>query len=77
MAMARDGLLPRFFAKVHKKTHVPVNGTVISGCIATLMAFTMNVDQLAGMVIFLAQSPLLLLKIVKEIYVISLGKHDK
>ncbi|CAM6091494.1 unnamed protein product [Calypogeia fissa] len=50
MAMARDGLLPRFFARISKATHVPVNGTVMTGMVATLMSFAMNVDQLAGMV---------------------------
>ncbi|KAL3699086.1 hypothetical protein R1sor_017108 [Riccia sorocarpa] len=50
MAMARDGLLPRFFARINKATKVPVNGTLVAGFVASLMAFSMNVDQLAGMV---------------------------
>ncbi|KAG6541155.1 hypothetical protein Mapa_017452 [Marchantia paleacea] len=50
MAMARDGLLPKFFSRVNKTTKVPVNGTLISGLAASIMAFSMDVDQLAGMV---------------------------
>lgn len=58
MAMARDGLLPRFFSKIHKKTLVPVNGTLVTGSAAALMSFGMNVDQLAGMVISLKDESL-------------------
>uniref|UniRef100_A0A7I4FAX4 Cationic amino acid transporter C-terminal domain-containing protein n=1 Tax=Physcomitrium patens TaxID=3218 RepID=A0A7I4FAX4_PHYPA len=50
MAMARDGLLPPFFSTVHPKTSVPVNGTLLTGAIAALMAFLMNVDELSGLV---------------------------
>jgi cationic amino acid transporter 1 len=50
MAMARDGLLPPFFSSVHPKTAVPVNGTVLAGFVAALMAFMMDVDQLSGLV---------------------------
>lgn len=55
MAMARDGLLPKFFSRVNKTTKVPVNGTLISGLAASIMAFSMDVDQLAGMVQILLQ----------------------
>ncbi|CAK9881907.1 unnamed protein product [Sphagnum jensenii] len=50
MAMARDGLIPPFFSILHPITTVPVNGTLITGMVAALMAFSMNVDQLSGMV---------------------------
>lgn len=50
MAMARDGLLPPFFSTVHPKTSVPVNGTILAGAVAAIMAFMMNVDELSGMV---------------------------
>ncbi|XP_010677773.1 cationic amino acid transporter 2, vacuolar isoform X2 [Beta vulgaris subsp. vulgaris] len=50
MAMARDGLLPSFFSDVSKKTQVPVKSTVIAGIVAALLAFFMDVSQLAGMV---------------------------
>lgn len=52
MAMSRDGLLPSFFSDVNKKTQVPVNSTVITGIVAALLSFSMDVSQLAGMVSF-------------------------
>lgn len=50
MAMARDGLLPSFFSDVNEHTQVPVKGTIISGVIAAILAFFMDVSQLSGMV---------------------------
>lgn len=50
MAMARDGLLPSFFADINRHTQVPVNSTVITGVLAAALAFFMDVSQLAGMV---------------------------
>ncbi|KAG9130682.1 hypothetical protein Leryth_018078 [Lithospermum erythrorhizon] len=50
MAMARDGLLPSFFSDVSNRTKVPVKGTVTTGFLAAMLAFFMDVDQLAGMV---------------------------
>ena len=50
MAMARDGLLPSFFSDVNKKSQVPVKSTVTTGLVAALLAFFMDVSQLAGMV---------------------------
>lgn len=50
MAMARDGLLPPFFSDVHKYTQVPVKSTIVTGFCAALLAFFMDVSQLAGMV---------------------------
>ncbi|KAK9157661.1 hypothetical protein Scep_004235 [Stephania cephalantha] len=49
MAMARDGLLPSFFADINKHTHVPVNSTIVTGIFASLLTFFMDVSQLAGM----------------------------
>lgn len=51
MAMARDGLLPSFFSNVNQRTQVPVNGTITTGFCASILAFFMDVSQLAGMVI--------------------------
>lgn len=51
MAMARDGLLPSFFSDVNQCTQVPVNGTITTGFCAAILAFFMDVSQLAGMVI--------------------------
>ncbi|XP_030526065.1 cationic amino acid transporter 4, vacuolar-like isoform X1 [Rhodamnia argentea] len=50
MAMARDGLLPSFFADINRHTQVPVNSTVMTGVLAAALAFFMDVSQLAGMV---------------------------
>lgn len=50
MAMARDGLLPSFFCDVNKRTQVPVKSTIAAGFVAAILAFFMDVAQLAGMV---------------------------
>ncbi|XP_071696692.1 cationic amino acid transporter 4, vacuolar-like isoform X1 [Rutidosis leptorrhynchoides] len=50
MSMARDGLLPSFFSDINIRTHVPVNSTIATGIFIAFLAFSMNVDQLAGMV---------------------------
>jgi amino acid transporter len=51
MAMARDGLLPPLFSDVNRKTQVPILSTVLIGICAAILAFFMDVSQLAGMVI--------------------------
>ncbi|PIN06467.1 Amino acid transporter [Handroanthus impetiginosus] len=50
MAMSRDGLLPSFFSDVNKCTQVPVKSTVVTGLLAGILAFFMDVEQLSGMV---------------------------
>lgn len=50
MAMARDGLLPTFFSEVNKNTQVPVKSTIVTGFLAGVLAFFMDVEQLSGMV---------------------------
>lgn len=50
MAMARDGLLPSFFADINKQTRVPVKSTIVTGIFIGVLAFFMDVSQLAGMV---------------------------
>ncbi|EPS66887.1 hypothetical protein M569_07889, partial [Genlisea aurea] len=50
MAMARDGLVPSFFSDVDGRTRVPVKSTVVTGSLASVLAFFMDVDQLSGMV---------------------------
>ncbi|KAG7548210.1 Cationic amino acid transporter C-terminal [Arabidopsis suecica] len=50
MAMARDGLLPSFFSNVNQRTQVPINGTITTGVCVAILAFFMDVSQLAGMV---------------------------
>lgn len=50
MAMARDGLLPSFFSDVNESSQVPVKATIVTGAAAAVLAFFMDVSQLAGMV---------------------------
>ncbi|KAH7675232.1 Amino acid/polyamine transporter I protein [Dioscorea alata] len=50
MAMARDGLLPPFFSDLNKRTQVPVKSTILTGICSAVLAFIMDVSQLAGMV---------------------------
>ncbi|XP_027173460.1 cationic amino acid transporter 4, vacuolar-like [Coffea eugenioides] len=50
MAMARDGLLPSFFSDINKHTRVPVKSTIVTGLFIAILAFLMDVSQLAGMV---------------------------
>lgn len=50
MAMARDGLLPSFFSEINIHTRVPVKSTIVTGFFIGVLAFFMDVSQLAGMV---------------------------
>ncbi|TKV93709.2 hypothetical protein SEVIR_9G243900v4 [Setaria viridis] len=50
MAMARDGLLPPLFSSVNRQTQVPILSTILTGMCAAILAFFMDVSQLAGMV---------------------------
>ncbi|XP_057767324.1 cationic amino acid transporter 2, vacuolar-like [Salvia miltiorrhiza] len=50
MAMARDGLLPSFFSDINRTTQVPIKSTIVTGLLATILAFIMDVEQLSGMV---------------------------
>ncbi|XP_041999682.1 cationic amino acid transporter 2, vacuolar-like [Salvia splendens] len=50
MAMARDGLLPSFFSDINRSTQVPIKSTIVTGFLATILAFVMDVEQLSGMV---------------------------
>ncbi|KAK8470157.1 hypothetical protein PHAVU_004G073100 [Phaseolus vulgaris] len=50
MAMARDGLLPPFFSDINQRSQVPVKSTIVTGLVAALLAFSMEVSELAGMV---------------------------
>ncbi|KAJ4886237.1 hypothetical protein Rs2_25985 [Raphanus sativus] len=50
MAMARDGLLPAFFAEINPRTQVPVKNTIVIGVLAASLAFFMDVSQLSEMV---------------------------
>ncbi|ONK68882.1 uncharacterized protein A4U43_C05F17030 [Asparagus officinalis] len=50
MAMSRDGLLPPFFSEINSHSQVPVKSTVLTGIGAAILAFFMDVSELAGMV---------------------------
>ena len=49
-AMARDGLLPSFFGRVHPRFRTPSTGTVITGAVAAIIGGLFPVDILGEMV---------------------------
>jgi basic amino acid/polyamine antiporter, APA family len=49
-AMSRDGLLPTFFSKIHKKFRTPVNGIIIVGIVASVIAAFLPITALAELV---------------------------
>jgi len=51
-AMARDGLLPKTFAKVHPRTSAPVSNTVVAAVVVALLAGLVPLDRLADLVSF-------------------------
>ncbi|XP_012251414.2 cationic amino acid transporter 3 [Athalia rosae] len=48
-AMANDGIMFKFFSKVHTKTQTPLIGTLISGLLAAVMSLVFNLRQLIDM----------------------------
>ncbi|XP_033642231.1 cationic amino acid transporter 3-like [Asterias rubens] len=48
-AMAKDGLLFKFLARVNSKTDVPVTAAVMSGVLTAIMALIFNLEQLVEM----------------------------
>ncbi|XP_059462267.1 cationic amino acid transporter 2, vacuolar-like [Corylus avellana] len=50
LAMSRDGLLPKFFSDVNQHTQVPLKSTIVTGIGSAILAFFMDVSELAGMV---------------------------
>lgn len=67
MAMSRDGLLPPFFSDINKRTQVPVKSTIATGIGAAILAFFMDVSQLAGMVSLISWKDLVLLLISESL----------
>src|SRR5450432_1615199 len=49
-AMSRDGLLPKFFGKVHPKFRTPSTGTVITGVTAAIIGGLFPVNVLGHLV---------------------------
>ncbi|DAZ97981.1 TPA: hypothetical protein N0F65_005139 [Lagenidium giganteum] len=48
--MARDGLLPKRFANLNKKTHVPVMSTIFTGLLVGAISFVFDLDFLANVI---------------------------
>lgn len=48
--MAKDGLLPRIFAKLHRTTHVPVASTIFTGVLVASISFVFDLDFLANVI---------------------------
>lgn len=65
-SMSRDGLLPKAYSNVNKKTNVPVLSTWIVGCLAALLAGVVDLKQLADLanMVFLATFSLVSLSII-------------
>lgn len=47
LSMGRDGLIPRFFAKVSPTTRTPVTGTLVTGLVVAIAASLLPLGQLA------------------------------
>jgi APA family basic amino acid/polyamine antiporter len=52
-AMARDGMLPRMFAKVSPRTRVPTNATLLLGACSIAYALTGTFDVITDLIIFI------------------------
>lgn len=48
-SMARDGLLPRVFARVHPKHRTPHVTTILTGLVVALFASFMNIDEMVDL----------------------------
>lgn len=48
--MAKDGLLPELFAKLHHETQVPVASTIFTGVLVASISFVFDLDFLANVI---------------------------
>ena len=48
-SMARDGLLPSFFSKVHPKFRTPYVTTIITGLLIALFAAFTNIEEMVDL----------------------------
>lgn len=48
--MAKDGLLPELFAKLNRKTQVPVTSTIFTGVLVASISFVFDLDFLANVI---------------------------
>lgn len=48
--MAKDGLLPELFAKLHYETQVPVASTIVTGVLVASISFVFDLDFLANVI---------------------------
>jgi basic amino acid/polyamine antiporter, APA family len=48
-SMARDGLLPPSFAKVHPRYKTPANTTILTGLVVAFFAAFMNIDEMVDL----------------------------
>jgi basic amino acid/polyamine antiporter, APA family len=65
-SMSRDGLLPKTYSDVNKKTNVPMLSTWLVGCLSALLAGVVDLKQLADLanMTFLATFSLVALSII-------------
>ena len=49
-AMSRDGLLPHFFSKLHKNFKTPINGIILVGGVAAVLAALLPITEIAELV---------------------------
>ncbi|MHC6178846.1 amino acid permease [Clostridium sp. JNZ X4-2] len=65
-SMSRDGLLPKAYSSLNKKTNVPVISTWAVGCISALLAGVVDIKQLADIsnMVFLATFSLVALSVI-------------
>lgn len=49
MSMSRDGLLPKFFAKIHPKFKTPSNATIVTGLLVGIPSLFMNLTEVTDL----------------------------